>query len=130
MSPLTLFLAKLIGLTFVAFSLSMAMNRRAMVAAANQMVRDRGLILIGSSLNLIAGLALVLSHNVWSGGALTVAVTLVGWLLVLRGLFLLFTPPEKLVAYYEAVRFDQNYFVFAAITGAFGLYLSIGGFAG
>jgi hypothetical protein len=130
MSPLTLFVAKLIGLLFLVFSLSMAVNKQAMVAAVNELMHDRGLMLIGSSINLAAGLAIVLAHNVWSGGVLTVIVTLIGWLLALRGVVWLFTPPEKLVKYYEAMRFEQNYYIYAAITGVLGLYLTIEGFTG
>ncbi len=127
MLPLTLFLAKLIGLMFLVFSLLMAMNKRAMLAAIDELVRSRGLMLIGGSFNLAAGLAIVLGHNVWSGGMLTVVVTSIGWLITLRGFVWLFTPQEKLVQYYEALHFEQKFYVATAITGAFGLYLSIAG---
>jgi len=130
MLPLTLFLAKLIGLVFLVFSLYMATGKQALLSVANELVRDRGLILIGGSINLIAGLAMVLAHNSWSGGVLTVLVTLIGWLLVLRGAFLLFTPPERLVAYYERMGLERNYNVFVGIIGVLGLYLTIAGFAG
>jgi hypothetical protein len=130
MSPLTLFIAKLIGLIFLVFSLSMAMNRRGMLAAIDELVRSHGLMLIGGSFNLAAGLAIVLGHNVWSGGALTVIVTLIGWLVALRGVVWLFTPQEKLVQFYEALHFERKYYVAAAITGALGLYLTVAGFAG
>jgi hypothetical protein len=130
MLPLTLFLAKLIGLMFLVFSLLMAMNKRAMLAAIDELVRSRGLMLIGGSVNLAAGLAIVLGHNVWSGGMLTVVVTLIGWLVTLRGFVWLFTPQEKLVQYYEALNFEQKYYVATAITGALGLYLSMVGFVG
>ena len=66
---------------------------------------------------------------VWSGGALTVVVTLIAWL-ALRGVVWLFTPQEKLVQYYEALHFEQKCYVATAITGALGLYLSIAGFVG
>jgi len=56
-----------------------------MLAAIDELVRSHGLMLIGGSFNLAAGLAIVLGHNVWSGGALTVVVTLIGWLAALRG---------------------------------------------
>ena len=130
MLPLTLFLAKLIGLMFLVFSLLMAMNKRAMLATINELLRSRGLMLIGGSFNLAAGLAIVLGHNVWSGGMLAVVVTLIGWLVTLRGFVWLFTPQEKLVQYYEALHFEQKYYVATAITGVLGLYLSIAGFVG
>ena len=55
----------------------MAMNKRALLAAIDELVRSRGLMLIGGSFNLAAGLAIVLGHNVWSGGTLTVGNKLV-----------------------------------------------------
>jgi hypothetical protein len=81
MSPLALFIAKLVGLMFLVFSLLMAMNKRAMLAAIDELVRSRGLMLIAGSFNLAAGLAIILGHNGWSGGVLTIVVTLIGgWL--------------------------------------------------
>jgi hypothetical protein len=97
MSPLTLLIAKLIGLMFLIFSLLMAMNKLAMLAAIDELVRSRGLMLMGVLFNLDAGLAIVVGHNVWSGAALTVVVTLMGWLVALRGVVWLFTPQEKLI---------------------------------
>jgi hypothetical protein len=44
----------------------------------DELVRSRGLMLIGGLFNLAAKLAIVLGHNVWSGGLLTVVVTLTG----------------------------------------------------
>jgi hypothetical protein len=97
MSPLTLLIAKLIGLMFLIFSLLMAMNKLAMLAAIDELVRSRGLMLMGVLFNLDAGLAIVVGHNVWSGAALTVVVTLMGWLVALHGVVWLFTPQEKLI---------------------------------
>jgi predicted phage tail protein len=130
MLPLTLYLAKLIGLMFLVFSLLMAMNKRTMLAAIDELVHSRGLMLIGGSFNLAAGLAIVIGHNVWSGGMLAVVVTLIGWVVTLRGVVWLFTPQDKLVQYYEALQFEQKYYVATAITGVLGLYLSIAGFVG
>ena len=73
----------------------------------DELVRSRGLMLIAGSFNLAAGLAIVLGHNVWSGGALTVVVTLIGWLVALRGVVRLFTPQEKLVQFYKALHFER-----------------------
>jgi hypothetical protein len=130
MSPLTLFIAKLIGLMFLVFSLWMAMNKRDVLAAINELVHSRGLMLIGGSVNLASGLAIVLGHNLWSGGALAVVVTLIGWLVTLRGVVWLFAPREKLIQYYEALPFERYYYVATAITGVLGLYLTVAGFAG
>ena len=130
MSPLTLFIAKLIGLMFLVFSLLMATNKRVTLAGIDELVRSRGLMVIGGSLNLAAGLAIILGHQIWSGGVLTVVITLIGWLVALRGIVWLFTPQERLVQYYEALHLQRNYYYVAAATGALGLYLTVAGFAG
>jgi hypothetical protein len=128
MSPLTLFIAKLMGLMFLAFSLWMAINKRDVLAAINELMRSRGLILLGGTANLTGGLAIVIGHNHWSGGALTVVVTLIGWFATLRGVVWLFTPRDKLIQLYEALPFERYYYGAAAMTGALGLYLTVAGF--
>src|SRR5690348_14216277 len=39
-----------------------------------------------------AGTALVIGHNVWSGGVLPVVVTLLGWLTLIKGIALMAMP--------------------------------------
>ena len=130
MSPLTLFLARFLGLVFLVFSFAMMVNKRAMVAAAADLVRDRGLLLLGGLGNLAGGIAIILAHNLWSGGALTIIVTLIGWLLAVRGIVWLCAPQARLVALYEAARFERNFSVYATILCLVGLVLAVGGFSG
>ena len=52
------------------------------------------MMLILGVITLAAGLAMVLAHNIWSGGALVVVVTLVGWMALIKSLSFLFLPPE------------------------------------
>jgi len=61
--------------------------------AANsaQVARDPALILLSGILLLVAGIAIVRAHNVWSGGW-PVLVTIVGWLALLGGLARMFFP--------------------------------------
>jgi hypothetical protein len=40
------------------------------------------------------GLAIVLVHNVWSGGLLHVVITVIGWLSLMKGLLFVFLTPE------------------------------------
>lgn len=130
MSPLTLFLAKLIGSILLIVAVAMATRKAAIVTAANQIMRDPAMIFFSGVFRLAGGLAIILGHDVWTGGALPVVVTLFGWLMFIGGLPLLFMPQEKLVELYEAMRFEQHYAAYAAITFSFGLYLFIAGFVG
>jgi hypothetical protein len=75
MSPLTLFLAKLIGSALLIFGVAMGSRKAAIVATAKRAIHDPGMALLSGVLPLIGGLAIVLGHDIWVGGALPVAVT-------------------------------------------------------
>ena len=128
MSLRTIFLARLIGLFAVLLSLSELVHKQAMVETANALVRDRPLVLLLSMIGLLAGLAMVLAHTVWSGGALPVVVTLFGWILLIRGALLLFLPPDAVAGLLDFFRFAQLFYFYVGIMLVFGLYLTYAGF--
>ena len=128
MSSRTIFLARLIGLFAILLSLSELVHKQAMVETANALVRDRPLVLLLSMIGLLGGLAMVLAHNVWSGGALPVVVTLFGWILLIRGALLLFLPPDAIAGLLDFFRFAQLFYFYVGIMLVFGLYLTYAGF--
>ena len=89
MLPLTVFLGKLIGLYCIIVALTLMAHKQRTVDTVKALIGNPPLLLIVEVIALIAGLAMVLGHNVWSGGALPVVVTLVGWLMTIRGAALL-----------------------------------------
>ena len=89
MSRLTIFLGRLIGLSLLIISLAMLIQREAFVEAVGELIHHRPTMLVLGMLTLIAGLAMVLGHNVWSGGALPIMVTIVGWITLIRSVVLL-----------------------------------------
>ena len=54
-------------------------------------LHDPGLIFVSGILLLVAGLAIVRVHNVWSGGW-RVVVTVLGWLAVISGILRMLLP--------------------------------------
>jgi putative exporter of polyketide antibiotics len=94
MSPRTLFLSKLIGLYCILAALSMMTRRQATLETVTALLQNPSMMLILGVITLAAGLAMMLAHNIWSGGALVVVVTLVGWITLSKSLFFLFLPPE------------------------------------
>ena len=94
MSPRTIFLSRLIGLYCIVFALSMMTRRQATVETVTVLLQNPSMTLILGVITLAAGLAMVLAHNIWSGGALVVVVTLLGWMALIKSLFFLFLPPE------------------------------------
>ncbi|HEX9322719.1 MAG TPA: hypothetical protein VF913_11450 [Xanthobacteraceae bacterium] len=128
MSPRTVFLARLIGPFAILLSLSELVHKQQTVETAAALVRDRPLLLMIAMMGLLAGLAMVLAHNVWSGGALPVVITLFGWILLIRGAVMLFLSPEAVAGMLEFFRFEQLLYFYAGVTLLLGLYLAYAGF--
>ena len=79
--------------------------------------------------HVAAGLAMVLAHNIWSGGALVVVVTLVGWITLIKSLFFLFLPPEMEAGLFLGqLHYRQLFYMYTAISLVLGVYLTYGGF--
>lgn len=129
MSPLTTFLSKLIGLFCILFSIAEATHRQATIDSVTALIHDPPLLLVFGIVWLIAGLALVLSHNVWSGGAPPIIITLVAWVTLIRALVLLLLSPNALAGLIAAVLFEQYFYAYIAIALALGLYLTYAGFS-
>jgi len=88
MSPRTLFLSELIGLYCILIGLSMMTRGQATVETVTALLQNSAMTLILGVITLAAGLAMVLAHNIWSGSALAVVVTLVGWMALIKSLLL------------------------------------------
>jgi hypothetical protein len=128
-TSLTVFLAKLIGIYCVLFGLAMVAQKQAMLDIVAALIRNGPVLLIVEVIGVTAGLAIVLGHNVWSGGALPIVVTLLGWITLIRGVVLLFLSPEGKVYFFEMFRFAEQFYLYAGIALVLGAYLTIAGFA-
>jgi hypothetical protein len=128
MSPLTVFLGKLIGIYCIIVALPLMAQKQRTVETVNALIRNPPLLLFVEVIALIAGLAMVLGHNVWSGGALPVIVTLIGWLMTIRGGALLVLSQDTKLRIFEAVRYEERFYVFMAATLILGIYLTFASF--
>jgi hypothetical protein len=96
-----------------------------MVEAA---LADGPVMLVYAIISLAAGLAMILGHNVWSGGALPVVVTLVGWSILAKGLMLLFVTPEAAKQLFDHMQYGAHYYLYLTPSLLIGLYLTWAGF--
>jgi putative exporter of polyketide antibiotics len=129
MSPRTLFLSKLIGLYCILLALSMMTRRQVTLETATALLQNPSMMFILGGFTLLAGLAMVLAHNVWSGGALSVIVTLVGWMTLIKSFLLLFLPPEmEGTLFLGQLHYQQFFYLYGAIWLVLGVYLTYGGF--
>jgi hypothetical protein len=127
MSARTRFLSRLIGLYCILISLSMVTHKQATVEAVSLLVQNAPLMFLVGVIVLAVGLAMILGHNVWSGGALPVVVTLVGWVSFGKGLLILFLSPQAAPGFLlEAMHYEQFFYLYACISLFLGVYLIYG----
>jgi hypothetical protein len=125
MPRLTVFLARFIGLFTVLLIAAVLVRGSAVVEAA---VASGPLMFTYAIISLATGLAMILGHNVWSGGPLPVVVTLVGWLILAKGLMLSFLTPEALTRLLERMHYGDHTYLYVAPSLIIGLYLTWAGF--
>jgi hypothetical protein len=128
MSPLTVFLGKLIGLYCIIAALALMAHKHSTVESIKALIRNPPLLLLVEVIALIAGLAMVLGHNLWSGGALAVIVTLIGWLVTIRGVALLVLPEDVKLKLFDALRYEERFFIYMGVVLVLGIYLTFAAF--
>ena len=124
MSAITIFLGRLLGLYLVAISGGMLANRSRTLATLDEMARSGPWMLFSGMVATAGGLAVVLGHQVRSGGALPVVVTLVGWAALLKGVTLLLVPSERIASAYKAIGFERFFHVWMVAVLALGLWVT------
>jgi hypothetical protein len=129
MSSRTVFLSRLIGLYCFLAALSMMIRKETIIETVTALLHDSPLMFIVGILTLVGGLAMVIAHNIWSGGAPAVVVTLVGWLTLAKGLLFLFLPPELEAEFFlSKLHYKKLFYVYTAISLVIGIYLIYEGF--
>src|SRR5580704_3128748 len=128
MSPRTPFLSRLIGLYAILVALSMFSRGQATVETVAALLQNPSMVFVLGVVMLAAGLAMVLAHNIWSGGALVVVVTLVGWMTLIKSLVFLFLPEMEARLFLERLHYQQLFYFYWALPLVLGLYLTYGGF--
>jgi len=90
-------------------------------------VRSAGAIVVFGMLTFASGLAIVLGHNDWSNNPAQV-VSLLGWLMTIKGAALLLIPATGWKAFLSAVHYPSHPVLDTIIPGLVGAYLIYAGF--
>ena len=80
----SIFLARLLGPLFLIVGASILFNPKVFRDIAAEVVRSVTLVYLFGFIDFAAGLAIVITHNVWLA-SWPVLITLIGWLLLIRG---------------------------------------------
>jgi hypothetical protein len=87
----SVFLARLIGPVMLVVGLAVFANQRAFRDMAEEFLASRALLFLSGLLIMPAGIAIVLTHNVWTADW-RVLITLFGWLNAIGGAVRLAAP--------------------------------------
>jgi hypothetical protein len=123
----SLFLAKLIGPVMLVVGLAIFANQQAFRELAEEFMASRALMFLSGLLIMPVGLAIVLTHNVWTANW-RLLITLFGWLCAIGGALRLFGPLIVVKAGHALLK--QPYFttIAAAIWVVLGLLFCFFGY--
>jgi vacuolar-type H+-ATPase subunit I/STV1 len=120
--------AKVLGFWIVLTVLSLIAHREATIALMETLFTNPPLMFVTGVFTLLVGLAIVVAHNRWTGGAAAVLVTLYGWIALLKGLSFLVFSPQQEYEFYQVLHFPERfyaYFVFSLAIGGYLIYAGV-----
>jgi len=126
----TYFLGQIIGIIFLVGGLSILFQKKVFVEVVNDIVSNRALLWMMGVISLLGGLLIVLTNNIWYGGFFPFVITLIGWIMILRGIFGMFASHETVSSWTHKLKVIKLSWLYAVIILLVGLYLTLGGFAG
>lgn len=118
---LTILLAKVFGLYSLIGGVAIWLRQRHFAPILGAFVEERLLRVVVGAAELVGGLFLVNTHNVW-GSAPEIVVTVFGWLLLLEGLFYMVASDsmiEKMIKMFTRKEWFMWGGIFAFVLGAY-----------
>ena len=125
----SIFLARLLGPLLLAVGAGILINPKVFQTMASEVVRSVTLVYLFGLVDLAAGLAIVLTHNVWAANW-RVLITLIGWLMLFRGAVRILVPEVIMGFAAKVIRNKQLIPVSGVVTGVLGLVFCYFGYVG
>lgn len=127
MDELSLLLAKVFGIYLIVIGIALFARRRYFSAVFAGFVENRLLRMIVAIVELVAGLFLIVTHQVWMPLAAGI-VTFFGWVMAIEGLAYIFLPDRWVAKLFRVFNNKVWYFIGGILAIVVGLYLISVGF--
>ena len=126
----TYFIAQFIELMLLSVGASMLFQGKVFMKVLNDITENRSTLFMVGIVLFLGGASIVLVHNVWNAGFLSLIVTLIGWVLIIRDLASMFMPGHsitRMVRWFKVEEFSWAYGVLVLIIGAYLTYAGLMG---
>jgi hypothetical protein len=123
----SIFIARLVGPLLLVVGLGVLLNAAAFKRLADEFLRSYALIYLSGLLTMVAGLSVVLTHNVWTSDW-RVIITVLGWLAIIGGAARI-VMPQRIEAFgRRMLKHPQGLTIAAVVYLALGALLSFFGY--
>lgn len=119
----SIFLAQLMGTFSLIMGFSMLAKRKMLISIFHELSNSRALSYILGTLIFLLGLLVILNHNVWELSP-RIAITIVGWVILIEGGSYLFVSKETLKKYLAFLDNRKIYYIIAVGYLILGSYLA------
>lgn len=93
----SILLAKILGPVLCVVGVGILLNRKYYKKMVDQFLKSPETIFIAGLINLVAGVAIVVNHNIWGSGW-PLAITVLGWAVTIRGVIMIVAPNQLIKA--------------------------------
>ena len=94
----SILIAKLFGVTYLFAGVGMLINADYYHKAIKELVKSASFMMMGGMMATLAGVLIVIYHNIWSGPWWVVLITIFGWISLLKG-FMYLAFPQSLSSF-------------------------------
>ena len=96
---LPIVLAEVLGIMLTVTGLSLLASSKRAVALINEVIGSPALLWIYGFMAMVLGIVILTFNNSWTSGNLQLLVTIIGWLALLKGMFILILPDAAIRLY-------------------------------
>lgn len=124
----SIYLAQLLGLAFTLTGLGILFNPKHYDEVMHEVRTSAHFLYMGGILAFVGGFAIVKAHDMWASDW-TIIITIIGWLVLLKGALLLAMPTAAMKMYRAIIKSTKNIMhIEGIITLILGLILGYMGF--
>lgn len=118
---LSIILEKIVAIYLLVGGVAILINGKSLLRYAEEMLSGSLSTFVVAPLALVFGLVIVLTHNTWSGGVVTVTTTFVGWAALVKGILIFILPTSALGSLMRPL----NSLSFYRIAGVLGILIGV-----